>query len=277
MRARCKALLMLTGLAPTWVFAAGPPQLDTGGRQAYASYLEASEHKAFAIAPGGVWAWQAELPSPEMAKQAALRDCSSHAGRPCLPYAVDQDVVLDEQAWRQVWRPYLTHAQAERAPRGMKRGQRFPDLRLNDDKGRVLRLSELRGRVVVLHFWGSWCPHCIREMPDLQRLYDRLAGSREVAFVLLPVREAFAQARQWARGRGIRMPLYDGGPEVTRNQAFVLANGDRLADREVARAFPTTYVLDRHGVVVFAHTGPVADWLAYLPQLRDAAAGSGGP
>lgn len=64
---------------------------------------------------------------------------------------------------------------------------------------------------------------------------------------------------------------------MTRNQAFVLANGDRLADREVARAFHTTYMFDRHGVVVFAHTGPVADWLAYLPQWRDAAAGSGGP
>lgn len=168
--------------------------------------------QGLAIAPGGVWAWQAELPSPEMAKQAALRDCSSHAGRPCLPNAVDQDVVLDKQAWRQVWRPYLTRAQAERAPRGMKRGQRFPDLRLTDDKSRVLRLSELRGRVVVLHFWGSWCPHCIRKMPDLQRLYDCLAGSREVAFVLLPVREAFAQARQWARGRRIRSPCTTAAP-----------------------------------------------------------------
>lgn len=267
--------LCLQALSPAW--AATPPQLDSQGHEAYKAYGRAPEHKAFVIASGGTWAWRADLPTEDQAEAAALADCRAHTSQRCLTYALDQDVVLDEPNWWQAWGPYLAAAEAGRAAVGVKRGQRFPDLRLTDGKGRSLRLSDLRGRVVLAHFWGSWCPHCVREMPDLQKLHDRLAGKRNIAFVLLPVREPYAQAAQWLRRKRIRMPLYDGGASVTREHAFPLADGAKLPDREVARVFPSTYVLDKHGVVLFSHTGPVADWLEYLPQLLDAAARSGRP
>ena len=56
---------------------------------------------------------------------------------------------------------------------------------------------------------------------------------------------------------------------------MTLANGKQIRDRELARVFPTTYVLDKHGMVVFSHVGPVSGWLQYLPFLRDVAAKSG--
>jgi hypothetical protein len=54
-----------------------------------------------------------------------------------------------------------------------------------------------------------------------------------------------------------------------------LADGGWIEDRRIARSFPTTYVLDRHGIVVFSHTGAASRWLDYAPLLKDAAAKSG--
>ena len=255
--------------------AAQPPHLEASGETAYAAYRQAAGHKAFAVAPGGTWAWRAELPTPAMARDSALADCRQHTVQGCFVYALDNEVVFDDAGWRQAWGPYLDRSQAARAASGTGRGERFPDLALTAPGGRRMQLSDLRGRVVVLHFWGSWCPPCQKEMPDLQRLYGELFKSRDITFVLLPVREPYARAQEWARQRKVRMPIYDGGPTVAQENAFRLDGGGTLADRQVARVFPTTYVLDKHGVVLFSHVGPVSRWSEYAPLLRDAASRSG--
>ncbi len=251
------------------------PHLDETGRAAYREFLQASPHRAFVIAPGGSWAWRAELPSEESALRHALQDCRQQTEQSCVPYAVDERVVFDIAAWPRSWGPYASGAVADRATVGVRRGQRFPDLRLRDPAGKPRKLSDFRGRVVVLHFWGSWCPHCIQELPDLQRLHARFKALRDVQFILLSVREPYGVSRDWARRRGIDLPLFDAGETAERQGALRLADGGLLRDRELARVFPSTYVLDKHGLVIFAHTGPVARWSEYAPFLRDAAARSG--
>lgn len=265
-------------LAIAWLLFSGyalalpaPPQLDARGITAYAEFLQASKHRAFAIAPGGNWSWRGDMETPEIALQAALGDCQSHARRPCLAYALDDKVVFKPQEWAQAWRPYLTATQAKQAPVGLKPGQLFPDLAYRDAGGRQRTLSEQRGRVVLLHFWGSWCPPCQREMPDLQKLHARLKKAPNLQFVFLPVREATAKSRAWLRERNIALPIADAGVLAEKEGAFLLSNGGKIGDRDVARVFPTTYVLDRNGIVLFAHVGPVTDWVALEPLLKDAA------
>ncbi len=53
--------------------------------------------------------------------------------------------------------------------------------------------------------------------------------------------------------------------------ALMLADGRRIPDREIAVRFPTSYVLDRRGMVLFRHVGPIDDWDGYLPFFVDAA------
>jgi peroxiredoxin len=53
-------------------------------------------------------------------------------------------------------------------------GQLMPDFTLPDLQGNRVQLSALRGKVVFLNIWATWCPPCIEEMPTMQRLYDRL-------------------------------------------------------------------------------------------------------
>lgn len=154
-------------------------------------------------------------------------------------------------------------------------GVRMADIAFADEKGAHLSLAALRGKVVVLHFWGSWCGPCRKEMPELQRLADRVADRRDVAFILLQVREPFDVAKRWARQRGIRLPLHDSGARGEDDAYFRLADGGRVADRQIARRFPTTYILDKRGAVAFSHVGAVADWPRHEGFLRDLAGRSG--
>lgn len=250
------------------------PHLDERGRAGYRQFLLSEPSRAFAIAPGGAWAWRGGMPSEEAAIEAAVRDCQRQTEQRCIPYAVDDTVVFDAQAWTRLWGPYASRAQAERATVGVQRGQRFPDLSLTDPSGKPRRLSDFRGQVVVVHFWGSWCPHCVHELPDLERLYTRLRGARDIRFVLVSVREPYTVSLQWTRQQGLNLPLYDAGQFAVEGH-FRLANGGMIRDRELARVFPTTHVLDKHGLVVFTQTGPVARWSELEPFLRDVAARSG--
>jgi thiol-disulfide isomerase/thioredoxin len=251
--------------------AADPPQLGARGIDSYREYRAAEPHRAFVVAPGGAWAWHAGAPSRERAEQLALDDCRANTDQTCVPYALDDSIVFDAKAWPRLWGPYADESAARRAPVGVRRGERFPDLLFRDGAGRALKLSDLRGRVLVLHFWGSWCGPCRRELPDLQRLVRRLEKQRDIRFVFLPVREPFAVARDWARSQQLDLPLYDAGS----GESFALADGTALPDRRVAGKFPTTYVLDKRGIVVFSHVGDASRWEEYAPFLQDAAARSG--
>ncbi len=247
------------------------PPLDANGLAGYAEFQQTPQHRAFAIAPGGAWSWRGDMESPQLAMQAALDDCQRQARRTCLAYALDDRVVFQPQAWAQSWRPYLSAARAKQMPIGVKPGQSFPDLVWRDAGGRDRKLSDHRGRVVLLHFWGSWCPPCQREMPELQKLHSRLKTAPNIHFVFLPVREAAAKSRAWLRERRIAVPIADAGATAEKDGAFLLSNGGKIRDRDVARVFPTSYILDRNGIVLFAQVGPVADWGALEPLLQDAA------
>lgn len=249
------------------------PHLDSAGKAGYRGFLAAGKQRAFAIAPGGAWAWKGGEAAAELAAEAALQFCQTGTGQPCVLYAVNDKVVFDERAWARLWGPYLNRAEAARAPVGGKRGERFYNLTFRAPSGKATRLSDLRGKVVVLHFWGSWCKSCRHEMPELQGLYRALGARHDVSMVLLQVREDFAASRQWAQQQRLELPLYDSG--VQGKTALPLADGLTVNDRDIAAAFPTTYILDKHGVVVFSHVGAVTGWSQYLPLLRDVSARSG--
>lgn len=246
------------------------PHVNERGRAGYGEYLTAEQHRAYAIAPGGAWAWQSGLDSRGQAAEAAVTACQEHSEQRCVVYAIDTDEVLDRRHWPTLWQPYPSAEQAAQAPTGRRRGERFPDLLLTGPDARPLAVSDLRGKVVVLHLWGTWCPTCLHELPQLDLLTRRLADAPEVAFVFTQVREPYAAARDWLARHDLDLPLYDSGskPESDRLR---LRDGSTLLDRAVAPVFPATYVLDRHGVVVFALHGSPDDWSEYDAFIRDLA------
>ncbi len=101
--------------------------------------------------------------------------------------------------------------------------------------GKTYSLDGLRGKVVLLNFWATWCPPCRREMPDLEKLYQALAPR---GFVVLAVSdEARGTVEKFLEGKGYTFPvLLDPGREV--NSAFQV------------QGIPQSFVFDRQGKLV---------------------------
>ncbi len=251
------------------------PHLSERGRADYREFLGGKTHRAFAIGPGGSWAWRADQINAHEALEAAVNACQEGGEQSCVPYAVDDSVVFDSAAWFRLWGPYAKRAEALSRSVGTRRGERFPDLAFRTPEGKAMKISDLRGKVLVLHFWGSWCPPCQREMPDLQKLHDRLKSASDIRFLLLPVREPFGKSFAWAGQKKIHMPLADLGVKGEFDDQLSLSDGSRIPDRRIASKFPTTYVLDKHGIVVFSHVGETHRWSEYVNFLRDAGSRSG--
>ena len=265
--------LLLSAVASMAVSEDPIPHVNGMALENYQAYRYAADHRAFAIAPGGAWAWQSGLASAESAREAALAACQEHTEQRCVAYAVNDAVVFDRTAWPTLWGPYPSTEEAAAAVAGTRRGQRMPDLRFFTPSGEERTLASLHGRVVLLHFWGSWCPPCMSELPVLSRFVSNLEDQHgdRVEVVLLQMREPFADATAWVARNGIDgLPLFNSGTTGTDDTTLALADGGQLPDREVTARFPTSYVLDRNGVVLFRHVGPIDDWDGYLPFFTDA-------
>ena len=65
----------------------------------------------------------------------------------------------------------LFAAACEQAPKVAEVGKPAPDFTLVDRQGKTWTLSQLKGQVVFINFWATWCPPCREEMPSMQRLY----------------------------------------------------------------------------------------------------------
>jgi len=119
--------------------------------------------------------------------------------------------------------------------------QRAPDFTLPSAAGTNLRLQEQRGQVVMLNFWATWCGPCRREMPQLDRLYEKY---RAAGFVLLGVNidEDQRNAVGLSTKLGLHFPvLFDSKQKVS-----------RLYDLST---MPSTVLIDRDGRVRFVHLG----------------------
>ncbi len=235
-------------------------------------YVYAGYHRAFAIAPGGAWAWKADVVTEDEARSAALNACSSYTQQKCQLYSVNDKVVFDREAWNKSWGPYKTASQAAKAETGTLLGQRFYDLQFTDASGQKKSIADLRGKVVFVHFWGCWCPSCRYEFGTLTDMYRILQSQHkgEVELVILQVREPIETARAWTRKHGFtELPLSDSGVKSEEDTELTLKAGTKIKDRKLARVFPASYVLDKNGIVVFSHMGSIRNWTEYIPFYAD--------
>ena len=139
------------------------------------------------------------------------------------------------------------------APAGtVEPGVAAPDFALKSLDGRNLRLSEYRGRVVVLSFWASWCGRCREQLPELAALRQRYqdAGLQVLAIGL----DEDAQSARSA-SRNVEFPV-------------LLDTGKHVAREYDPGKLPLTVLIDRHGQIRHVHSGyRNADTETYVAQL----------
>ena len=114
--------------------------------------------------------------------------------------------------------------------------QKAPPLALKGIRGRTVRLSDYKGRVVLLNFWATWCPPCRAEMPDLVKMQREYAkqGLQVVGVTYPP--ETVSRVRRFARRLGVNYPIALGTKEIK----SLFARTDTL---------PVTVVIDRDGSI----------------------------
>jgi peroxiredoxin len=143
-----------------------------------------------------------------------------------------------------------------RGPIGGVRGDQVAaDFDLESLDGGRVSLASLRGKVVFLNFWATWCAPCRDEMPSMQSLHDEFNGRGD--FVMLAV-------SQDERGRDAVKPFIE--KNGFRFQVLLDPEG-RLADSYGLRGVPETFIIDRAGRIVARHMGAY-DWAR--PDVKEA-------
>jgi peroxiredoxin len=137
-------------------------------------------------------------------------------------------------------------------------GKAAPDFALKDLSGQPVQLSQLKGKVVFLNFWATWCPPCREEIPAMMKLNAAMAGK---PFQMLAV------------------SIDEGGKEAVEaffNQSKMLLPALLDTDNSVSKRYgitgvPETFILDKNGVIVKKVVGGM-DWgdsqvVAYFNEI----------
>ena len=124
------------------------------------------------------------------------------------------------------------------APPSPQVGFSAPDFTLDDLNGNPIKLSDLRGRVVVLNLWASWCPPCRAEMPAMDAVYR---AHRDKGLVVIGINPTFQDsepdARAFVQQLSIDFPIvFD-------------RDGATSRDRYNLQAMPTTFFVGRDGLI----------------------------
>lgn len=111
-------------------------------------------------------------------------------------------------------------------------------------------LAELRGKVVFINFWGSWCPPCVEEMPSIQKLYE--SKGDQIAMVLITMKDRPEKFVPYLQENQYTMPVYEANSLLPKSL--------------IPGSFPTTYILNKKGEIVLKEIKS-KDWNA--PEVHE--------
>lgn len=106
-----------------------------------------------------------------------------------------------------------------------------------------INFSELKGKVIFLNFWATWCPPCIAELPSIQKLHNDYKDS--IAFVFIS-KEKWSEIDMFFKENEYDLPSYH-------------SKGDLLTELPEINTIPRTFLIDKNGNIRIDKSGP-ADW-----------------
>lgn len=118
-------------------------------------------------------------------------------------------------------------------------------LSLTDLNGNRLMLEELKGKVVFINFWATWCGPCIAEMPSIQKLYNKFKKQDNIVFIILETDGNREKTKKFLEKRKLDLPIYFAESSIPAE----LFDG----------TLPTTVILDKQGNITHTTLG-MADY-----------------
>ena len=125
-------------------------------------------------------------------------------------------------------------------------GRVAPDFVLQKPDGSSLRLSDLRGKPVLVNFWASWCTPCRQEMPEIVKAADARGGA--VTVVAVDLQESNDAVQSFAREFGMKFP-------IVIDRTGGVADAWRIGGP--VQGIPSSYFIDKDGVVQARYFGPM--------------------
>ncbi|MEK4761845.1 TlpA disulfide reductase family protein [Viridibacillus sp. FSL E2-0187] len=130
---------------------------------------------------------------------------------------------------------------------GLAIGELAPDFELETLEGKKVKLSDFRGKKVILNFWATWCPPCKAEIPHMQKYYEKYAEEDNfeiVAVNLTSYKESVKYVKKFVKTYEMTFPV------------LLDTKGEQMDAYEIY-VVPTTYYLDTKGVIQKKVRGPV--------------------
>jgi thiol-disulfide isomerase/thioredoxin len=116
-----------------------------------------------------------------------------------------------------------------------------PDFSLEDLDGNIITLASLGGKNLIINFWATWCPFCVDEMPDLQKLYENYKDE-DLVVIAINIQESKSRVTKFLEDEGIDLPI-------------LLDEKGTTAITYGANSIPLTIAVNKEGVVVAGHRG----------------------
>ena len=147
-----------------------------------------------------------------------------------------------------------SNIKAQEDTTGLNKGDIAPDITMTNLAGEEVKLSDYRGKKVVLNFWATWCPPCRAEMPHMQKYYDEHKEKQNVEIIGFNMTfsgDSIEKVEQFIASYKLSFPIYTTFDENIIDQYGVLT-------------MPTTYFIDEEGRIHRKVRGPVdEDSLAF--------------
>ena len=138
-------------------------------------------------------------------------------------------------AWQE---PELSHTLTP-----LKQPVKAKNFSLNNIDDEVISLESLRGSVVLVNFWATWCPPCVREMPSMERVNQRFKGKN---FRVLAINQLEDEDQVFA---------FTGGLELEPTFDILFDTNSQVARDFRIRGLPTTFLIDKQGMIRYRAIG----------------------
>jgi peroxiredoxin len=136
-----------------------------------------------------------------------------------------------------------------------------PDFTLATTTGKLVSMSDLRGKVILLNFWGTWCGPCRVELPDFVKLYDKYnKDGLEIVGITIRRGESIKDVAKFQDQWGLNYLLLN---DINGNEVSEVTMAYSQAIGQMINGIPTTLVIDREGFIVNGFIGPRREQVFY--------------